>query len=166
MRSDDLNINEKTYLFWIDIKLGIPPFCGGTYGEWHMNNDIRKLYEDFKNVIYDIVSIICHDKGYAFKDNPIKTLSDFKDDYEFDIEDIESYDKLINSLYDLNISKQYLEFKEYSSSIFLMFNNLGINCNFYLFDSLNEALDLVKKHNNVIITDDYNQVFQNDIMEG
>ena len=166
MRSDDLNINDKTYLFWIDIELGIPPLCGGTYGEWHMNNDIHKLYEDFKNVIYDIVSIICHDKEYAFKDNPIKTLSDFKDDFEFDIEDIESYDKLINSLYDLNISKQYLEFKEYSSNIFLMFNNLGIKCNFYLFDSLKEALSLVKKHNNVIITDDYNQVFQNDIMEG
>ena len=72
MRLKNLNIDDKTYLFWIDIELGIPPLCGGTYGEWHINDDIYKLYEDFKKVICDIVSIICHDKEYASKDNPIK----------------------------------------------------------------------------------------------
>ena len=166
MRSNNLNVNDKTYLFWIDIELGIPPLCGGKYGEWHLNNDINKLYRDFKNIIYDIVSIICHCEEYQLKDNPIKLLSNFKDSYEFDINDINAYDNLINCLYDLNVPKQYDELKKYSSSLFLLFNRIGINCHFNLYDSLTEALHLVKEHNSEIVTTDYNQTFKNDIMEG
>ena len=166
MRSNNININDKTYLFWIDIELGIPPLCGGTFGEWHMNNDINGLCDDFKKVIYDIVSIICHNNDYVSKDNLIKLLEDFKEDYEFDIEDIKSYDELIKSLSNLNILKDYTKLKEYSSYLFDIFNKLGINCHFYLFDSPISALSLVKEHNNVEITDDYNQVFENDVMEG
>ena len=159
------NSIEKAYLFWIDIELGIPPLCGGTFGEWHIDNNVIELHDDFKKSICDIVLIICH-KDKTDSNNPISILLDFKDDYDFDIEDIKSYDNLINCLYDLNKTKTYNELKKYADYVFLLLNNIGLKCNFYLYDSIDKALELVKQHNNITITNDYDYVFENDRMEG
>lgn len=159
-------ISDKTYLFWFDMEFGMPPLCGGTYGEWHHSDTLLELYNEFTDCLYDVISTLCQNKDYVSYDKSLlEILNEYEEDYDFDVKDIKSYNALKELLKDIYKVDSYDDFKDYSDKLFSLFNKLGINCNFYLYESPKEALELVKIHN-ANIEGDYNNIFLNDVMEG